>query len=83
MKALLLYVVLSCYAAGNLVYEAFTRKDMTFALAFTRLVSPKLNKTILFNGLFSVLVMIMSFSITFFFGELREIERYVLSLYFE
>lgn len=75
---LTIYVLVSVAIAAAVSYKTFSQPHVSFSLGFTRLTNSKLNNAILFNCIFSIVLVTVNTLIKFFFGEMREIERYVI-----
>jgi len=79
MKGFLIYFILSVSLGVYILVQNFAQDHPTVSVGFERLVSPKINKTILSNAVISIVLAFVALLVKVFFGELREIERYVSS----
>jgi len=74
---LAIYFLISLVSAGFLLYQTFSKEYVSVSLALTKMTNSKWKNAIIFNAVFATVLAIVTSLIKFFFGEMREIERYV------
>jgi len=71
-----IYVIASLALAGLVIYQNIIQGNVPLSLAVTRLANSKSHKVVVLNAIFALVLATVTFIIKFFFGEMREMERY-------
>jgi len=72
-----IYVIASIALAGMIIYQNVIQGNVPLSLAITRLANSKSQKVVVLNAIFAIVLATITSVIKFFFGEMREMERYV------
>jgi len=76
ISKLSIYVLGSLSLAGMIVYQNVLQGNVPLSLAITRLANSKYHKAVMLNAIFAIVLGTITSVIKFFFGEMREMERY-------
>lgn len=79
ISKLSIYVLGSLSLAGMIIYQNVLQGNVPLSLAITRLANSKYHKAVMLNAIFAIVLGAITSVIKFFFGEMREMERYVKS----
>lgn len=81
MSIFALYVVGSLALSGVAIANSYSNYQQ-FYLMIEHLTSSKTHKTVILNAVFALFIFILGAFMNFFFGEIKEIERIVITLTF-